>query len=143
MSNLSKLKTDLLKSISAANDLGSLEEFRINELAKKGQLAEEMKKLGTLPVEEKKTVGAALNEVKAEVMNAFTARKAQLEEAALSAKLSSEKIDMTLPSRPEFSGKIHPITQVMEEAIAIFAAQGFMVADGPDIDSDFNNFTAL
>lgn len=143
MSDLAQLKTDLLKAIDACNDLAALEELRVNELSKKGRLTEEMKKLAALTADEKKTRGAALNEVKGEVMAAFEARKTSFQDAALAAKLLSEKIDMSIPAAPEFKGKIHPITQVMEEAIQIFAAMGFGVVEGPDIDQDFYNFTAL
>ena len=137
------LKTQIIAAIAAAASLEALEQIRITELGKKGRLAEAMSGLGKMSPDERKTAGAALNIIKEEINAAFAARKSSLDQIALHLKLESEKIDVTLPAAPQAQGRIHPITQVIDEVTAIFAAQGFQVADGPDIDTDWNNFTAL
>ena len=93
--------------------------------------------------EERKEMGPALNGLKTRIAEAIEAKKAALEEAALEARLASEKVDVTLPVAPEAQGSIHPVSQVMDEIIAIFSAMGFAVKEGPDIEDDFHNFTAL
>ncbi|TAH37788.1 MAG: phenylalanine--tRNA ligase subunit alpha [Alphaproteobacteria bacterium] len=143
MSDYTSLKNELVAAINNAADLAQLENIRVNELGKKGRLAEAMSGLGKMSPDERKKVGAELNVVKQEINDAFAARKSTLEQGALTAKLASEKIDITLPAPTAAPGKIHPIAQVIDEVTAIFAAQGFVVAEGPDIDTQDNNFTAL
>jgi phenylalanyl-tRNA synthetase alpha chain len=120
-----------------------LEETRVALLGKKGKLTEALKTLGQASPEERKTLGALLNQIKQEISEALETKKAALAEIELNARLDSEKLDVTLPVRTESTGKIHPITQVTEEITAIFAGLGFSVADGPDIEDDDTNFTAL
>lgn len=143
MSTYHSLRNQIISAIQAANDLGSLEQVRVSELGKKGQLAEVMSSLGKMAPDERKAVGAELNVIKAEINDAFAVRKAALENVALAQKLAAEKIDITLSPRPETIGRVHPIPQVIDEVITIFANQGFMVAEGPDVDTDWHNFTAL
>jgi phenylalanyl-tRNA synthetase alpha chain len=143
--DLATLETDILKAIEGAGDLSSLEEVRIGALGKKGSLSAEMSKLGKLAPEERKTFGHSVNQVKSRVTDALEVRKAKLEEAALEMRLSSETADVTLPVRlgPLSEGRIHPVSQVMDELIEIFADLGFSVAEGPDIETDDYNFTKL
>jgi len=141
--DLQSLETDLLSQISAAADGAALDAVRVSALGKKGVVSERMKTLGKMSAEERQTMGPALNGLKARIAEAIEAKKEALETAALDARLASEKVDVTLPVRPEPKGRIHPVTQVMEEATAIFAAMGFSVKEGPDIEDDFHNFTAL
>lgn len=143
MSDLENLERDLTGKIDAASTEAALEEVRVSALGKKGVVSERMKTLGKMSPEERKEMGPALNGLKTRIAEAIEAKKAALEEAALEARLASEKIDVTLPARPESKGKIHPVSQVFEEMIAIFSAMGFDVAEGPDIEDDFHNFTAL
>ncbi len=140
---LDALKTELLESIAAAGDLAALEDVRVAALGKKGRITTLMKALGGLDAETRKERGAALNVVKDEVAEAIEVRRAALRDVALAVRLDSERIDVTLPVRPESQGTIHPISQTMDELVAIFAEMGFVVADGPDIEGDFYNFTAL
>lgn len=137
------LKTATLSEISAAANLEALEAVRVKALGKKGALTEEMKKLGGMAPEERKAFGARINEIKASLEAALAERKAVLENSAIDARLASEKIDITLSCRPETEGRIHPISQTIDEVTAIFAEMGFAVAEGPDIEDDFHNFTAL
>src|SRR5690606_30129625 len=95
------------------------------------------------PPEERKATGAAINTVRDAVQSALEARKAVLEEAHLAQRLASERIDLSLPAAPRTKGGVHPTLQVLDEIIAIFAEMGFSVAEGPDIEDDFHNFTAL
>jgi phenylalanyl-tRNA synthetase alpha chain len=145
MSDLSQIESAILKEIAAASDEAALEAVRVSALGKKGTISAELAKLGSLSPEERKTHGAAVNTVRDRVSAALTERKEALGGAALDAKLASETLDVTLPVRPSGveAGRIHPISQVTEEIAAIFADLGFSVAEGPDIEDDEHNFTAL
>ena len=143
MSDLETLETDLTAQITSAASEAALEEVRVAALGKKGAVSERMKTLGKMSPEERKEMGPALNGLKTRIADAIEAKKAELEEAALDARLASEKVDVTLPVAPEAKGSIHPVSQVTDEIIAIFSAMGFSVAEGPDIEDDFHNFTAL
>jgi len=143
MDNLASLRGEVLAAVDAADTLAGLDEVRVGALGKKGRLTGLMKELGGLDPEARRERGQALNVVKDEVAAAIEARKAALEDAALNARLAEEGIDVTLPPRPDAGGMIHPISQTMDEVIAIFAQMGFAVAEGPEIEDDFHNFTAL
>jgi phenylalanyl-tRNA synthetase alpha chain len=143
MSNLDTLKSELLAAVAGAADMAALEAARVGALGKKGRLTELMKGLGGLDAEARKVQGQALNQLRAAIESALTAKKDALEAAALDAKLAAERIDVTLPPRPAVQGRIHPLSQCMEEVSAIFGEMGFTVVEGPDIESDWHNFTAL
>ena len=141
--SLQALEQDVLGQVEAAADEAALESVRVAALGKKGSVSERMKGLGAMDPEQRKEAGAALNLLKDKVADAIAHRKAALQEAALEARLASEKIDVTLPARPEPRGTIHPVSQVWEEVVQIFGDLGFAVAEGPHIEDDFHNFTAL
>jgi len=143
MSDIEKLEQDLSAKIAAADSISTLEELRVAAIGKKGAVSERMKTLGKMSPEERKEMGPALNGLKNRITDAIEAKKTALESAALDARLATEKVDVTLPVRREPKGKIHPVSQVTEEIVAIFSAMGFDVAEGPDIEDDFHNFTAL
>lgn len=143
MTEIETLERDLSAKIDAAETESALEELRVGALGKKGVISQQMKTLGKMSPEERKEMGPALNGLKDRVAAAIDAKKTELEDAALEARLASEQIDVTLPVRPAPKGKIHPVSQVFEEITAIFSAMGFDVAEGPDIEDDFHNFTAL
>jgi phenylalanyl-tRNA synthetase alpha chain len=138
-----KLKTELLAEVAAADTLAALEEVRVRALGQNGAVTQLMKALGQLPPEERKAQGQANNAVKVAVTDAIDSRKAALEAAALDARLAEERVDVTLPVRPETQGFIHPISQTLDELMAVFGEMGFVVAEGPDVEDDFHNFTAL
>jgi phenylalanyl-tRNA synthetase alpha chain len=140
---MDELKARTLAEIAGAENLETLEAVRVKALGKKGALTEEMKKLGGMAPDERKAFGARINEVKTALEAAFADKKSALESAAIDARLAFEKIDITLPTRPETEGRIHPISQTIDELTAIFAEMGFAIAEGPDIEDDFHNFTAL
>jgi phenylalanyl-tRNA synthetase alpha chain len=137
------LKAELLAAVAAATDLAALDEARIAALGKKGRLTDAMKALGALSPDERRARGQALNEVKDAVTTAVEARRATLARAALAARLEAERVDVTLPARAERAGHLHPISQTVDEIVAIFADMGFALAEGPDVEDDFHNFTAL
>lgn len=137
------LEQDILQQVASASDEAGLEALRVATLGKKGSISEQMKALGAMGPEERKTAGAALNVLKDKVTEAIAARKAVLQEAQLEQRLASEKIDVTLPARNESRGTVHPVSQVWEEVVQIFGDLGFAVAEGPHIEDDFHNFTAL
>ena len=143
MENIENLKSQILGDISNAQDVKTLEEVRVGVLGKKGRITEMMKNLGSLSLEEKKEMGKGLNILKSEVEQALEAQKEKLEKAELNARLAKEKVDVTLPIRPEVQGRIHPVSKIYEEVVAIFGEMGFEVAEGPDIEDQFHNFNAL
>ncbi len=143
MENIENLKVQLLSEIVGAKDIKALEEVRISALGKKGRITEMMKNLGALSLEEKKETGKVLNILKTEIERALEEQKEKLEKAELDARLVQEKIDVTLPIRPEVQGRIHPVSKIYEEVVAIFGEMGFEVAEGPDIEDQFHNFNAL
>jgi phenylalanyl-tRNA synthetase alpha chain len=137
------LRAEVLAAVTSATDLSALEDVRVDALGKKGRVTGLMKNLGAMDPEARKAAGQALNTLKTEIETALNVRRASLENAALDAKLASERMDVTLPIRPEAKGSLHPISQTMDEMAAIFGAMGFTVAEGPDVEDDFHNFTAL
>ena len=141
---INTLKPEILSAIEKAASVQALEEVRVAALGKNGSITGLMKTLGALAPDERKAAGQILNVFKTEVSDALDRKKEILETAALDAKLASESVDVTLPCRPETaSGRIHPIAQVTEEALTIFAQMGFELAEGPDIEDDWHNFEAL
>jgi phenylalanyl-tRNA synthetase alpha chain len=145
MSDLSALRTETLAAVAAASDEAGLDAVRVAALGKKGAISALLATLGKISPDERRTAGAAINALKDEVTEALVARRAVLKAAAQDARLKAEALDVTLPVRPAGieSGRIHPISQVFDEVTAIFADLGFAVAEGPDIETDDNNFTKL
>jgi phenylalanyl-tRNA synthetase alpha chain len=143
MENLEELQNSLLGRVAAAADLEALESLRVQALGKKGEVTQRLKTLGSLTPDERREAGQSLNRVKEAVSEAIEARRADLEESALEARLAGESLDVTLPARPAEIGRIHPISQTFEELVAIFGEMGFSVAEGPHIEDDYYNFTAL
>jgi len=143
MTAIAELQSELLSAVEGAADLAALEEVRVSALGKKGRITALMGDMRSLTPEERKERGQQLNALKDAVGEAIEARRTVLKREALAKRLEAERIDVSLPVRPEGEGRIHPITQTVDEMIAIFSAMGFTVAEGPDIESDWNNFTAL
>lgn len=145
MSELISLESDITAQINNAADEAALEEIRVAAIGKKGSISEKMKTLGKMTPEERQEMGPLLNGLKVRVTDAIAERREVLKAAALDARLANEAVDVTLPTRmdPLSEGKIHPVTQVIDEITAIFSGMGFGVADGPDIETDYYNFTAL
>ncbi len=143
MDDLAQLESRLVERIGAAADLAALEAVRVEALGKKGLVTQLMKTLGALAPDERRAAGQALNQIKDALAGAIEARKDALLEAELEARLAEERIDVSLPARPAPLGRLHPIGHTIEELVAIFGEMGFSVVDGPHIEDDFHNFTAL
>lgn len=137
------LKDEITGMVKAANDLQSLEQARVSALGKKGKITDLMKGLGKMDAEERKHVGSELNQLKDEIVTLINSQEETLKQQELEKRLATETQDVTLSVRPEKKGRIHPISQTIEELTAIFGSMGFEIAEGPDIEDDFHNFTAL
>jgi phenylalanyl-tRNA synthetase alpha chain len=145
MSDIRALESEITAAIRAAQDEAALEAVRVAALGKSGSVSALLKTLGTMTAQERKVQGPAINGLKERITAAITAAKDALGNAALDARLGSETIDVTLPVRetPAECGRVHPISQVIDELTAIFADMGFAVAEGPDIETDDYNFAKL
>ncbi|MBC7168494.1 phenylalanine--tRNA ligase subunit alpha [Phenylobacterium sp.] len=143
MTDLDTLKTELTAQVDAAGDIAELEAIRVAALGKSGQISELLKSLGKMSPDERREKGPAINGLRDAVAGRIAERKAAMEAAELDRRLAAETVDLSLPPPPRRKGSVHPTMQVMDEMIAIFAELGFSVAEGPDIETDFNNFTAL
>jgi phenylalanyl-tRNA synthetase alpha chain len=145
MTDLRALETELLTAIAAATDEATLEAVRVAALGRHGSISALLKTLGTMSPDERKQQGAAINGVKDSVTAALAARKDALKALALDQRLNTETVDVTLPVRepPTEIGRVHPITQVVDELTAIFADMGFAIVEGPDIETYDYNFTKL
>ena len=143
MQDYDKLKNEVLIKIKEANSLDDLENLRVQVLGKKGSITSLMKQLGSLEPDKRREAGQILNSLQKNIIESIDNKKSSLEETYLNEKLKNEALDITLPTRPENIGRIHPLSKTMDEVISIFAQMGFIVAEGPDIESDFYNFTAL
>jgi phenylalanyl-tRNA synthetase alpha chain len=143
MSELESLEREALARIAGVADEAALEAARVDLLGKKGAISEALKTLGSMSPDERKVKGPVINGMRDRVSAAILERKAALGHAALEAKLKTERVDVTLPVRPEMQGRIHPVTQILDEATAVFADMGFAIAEGPDIETDDYNFTKL
>ena len=140
---LNKIEEEALLAATEVATEVDLQQVRARYLGRKGEITAVMKGMGTLSPEERPLAGALANEVKDRLETAFTLRQETLRQELMQQKLANESLDVTLPGRKQGRGYKHPITQVTEEVVAIFAALGFGVAEGPEIEKDFYNFEAL
>ena len=143
MTDIATLQTDLMGAIDSADTLDSLEAVRIAALGKQGSVSALLKTMGSMSPEERQTQGPIINGLRESITSALAGKKADLETADLNRRLASERVDMTLPAPEIPRGTIHPVSQVMDELAEIFADMGFAVAEGPEIEDDWHNFTAL
>ncbi len=143
MQNLDALAEEALALVDRATDLASLDQIRVDYLGKKGRLTALLKSLGQLSAEERPAAGAEINRAKQRVQDRIGERKSLLEQELINRQLASETIDITLPGRAGTAGGLHPVTRTLERIEAIFAATGFAVEEGPEIEDDFHNFEAL
>ena len=143
MDHLEQIVNEARAAFAGISDPDALEQAKARFLGKNGQISELLKNLGKLPPEEKKTAGAAINQAKQAVEEALNSRREAIREAALAARLAEEALDVTLPGRSELRGGLHPVTRTLERIESLFASIGVTAADGPEIEEDFFNFTAL
>jgi phenylalanyl-tRNA synthetase alpha chain len=134
---------EALSRIAGAADLEALERLRVALLGKQGSVSALLKTLGTMSPQERQSRGPQIHSLREQVTSALAARKAELEQRALDARLATETLDLSLPAPEAPKGSVHPVSQVMDELAEIFADMGFAVATGPEIEDDWHNFTAL
>jgi phenylalanyl-tRNA synthetase alpha chain len=134
---------EIAAAIEAAASLDDIDRIRVAALGRNGVVTQWMKSLGTLPKDERAAAGARFNQLRAGIEGKLAAAARQFEAAALEARLKTERVDITLPVTAEIGGRLHPISQTIAEVVAIFGEMGFRVAEGPHIEDDFYNFTAL
>src|SRR5687768_6005609 len=139
------LRAELTAAIAASGDDAALDAVRVAAFGKKGSVSALLASLGSMAPEERKSAGPAINGLKNEIAGLIETRSATLKSAALDARLKAETVDITLPlpAAPTARGRIHPISQTIDEITAIFSDMGFSIAEGPDIETDYFNFTAL
>jgi phenylalanyl-tRNA synthetase alpha chain len=143
MDDLARIVDSALADFAACSDPAALENAKARYLGKGGALTERLKALGKLPAADRAAAGARINDAKAKLEGALAAQRAALADRRLEAQLAAEALDVTLPGRGAGTGALHPITRVIERIEALFRSLGFEVADGPEIEDDFHNFTAL
>ena len=143
MENVNRIVAEGIAAIEAAQDFNALEQIKARYLGKTGELTGLLKTLGQMSPEERKTIGAHINECKNKFQTAFNAKRDALNEAKLQAQLAAEALDITLPGRAQEHGGLHPVTLTLQRVVELFHGMGFEVADGPEIEDDFHNFQAL
>lgn len=143
MENVNRIVAEGIAAIEAAQDFNALEQIKARYLGKTGELTGLLKTLGQMSPEERKTIGAHINECKNQFQMAFNAKRDALNEAKLQAQLAAEALDITLPGRAQEYGGLHPVTLTLQRVVELFHGMGFEVADGPEIEDDFHNFQAL
>ncbi|MCL9763723.1 phenylalanine--tRNA ligase subunit alpha [Neisseria subflava] len=143
MENVNRIVAEGIAAIEAAQDFNALEQIKARYLGKTGELTGLLKTLGQMSPEERKTIGAHINECKNQFRTAFNAKRDTLNEAKLQAQLAAEALDITLPGRAQEHGGLHPVTLTLQRVVELFHGMGFEVADGPEIEDDFHNFQAL
>jgi phenylalanyl-tRNA synthetase alpha chain len=143
MGEIETLTNKAVSDIAAVDSHDALESLRVLLLGKQGSVTALLKSLGGMPADQRKAAGEAINRAKDSIADAIADRRAQLDEAGLQARLSSERIDITLPGRRSERGSLHPVTRALERIVDIFARLGYSVAEGPEIEDDWHNFEAL
>ena len=143
MSDLKKIKDELLLKLKSKLNLSEVNQMKSDLFGKNGLVSSQFKKIGTIAETERKKFASELNVIKDELQNLINVKIKEIENEEIREKLQKEKIDITLPERPFVRGKIHPVSQTIDEISSIFSEIGFSVEEGPDVESEYNNFTAL
>ena len=143
MSDIKKIKDQYLLNLSENLNLNQINQIKIDLFGKNGLVSSQFKQLGKIAEDEKKDFASDLNNIKDELQNLITLKIDEIETKEINQKLEKEKVDITLPERPFTQGKIHPVSQVIDEISSIFSEIGFSIEEGPDVENEYNNFTAL
>jgi phenylalanyl-tRNA synthetase alpha chain len=143
MSNLDKISSVFNAKIDSVKTKDDLQNIKTEFFGKNGQITQQFKSLGSLDPEKRKVFASNLNKIKDDLIHQLEQKNIEIETSEINEKLKNEKVDVTLPTRPDRQGKIHPVSQVIDEISSIFSEIGFSVAEGPDVESEYNNFTAL
>ena len=141
--NLSDLLNDALNEIEECKTLNNLEKIRVKYLGKKGQITSQLKKLGSMKTDQKPSFGQEINKIKNQIEAKVKAKKIELKKSSIARNIATQSIDITLPGRKSLTGSIHPITTTLSDIENIFLNAGFLVEDGPEIEDEHHNFTAL
>jgi phenylalanyl-tRNA synthetase alpha chain len=140
---LKKIEDEARTELAAVSDEGALESWRITYLGRRSRLSSILRSLASLPLEERRQLGAAANRLRSELEEVLSQRQAQLREAAVTAVVEKGRLDVTLPGRPLTTGRLHPVTQVLRDILAAFVSMGFQVIEGPEVEWDYYNFEAV
>jgi len=143
MSDLKKIRDEFISKLEGKLDLSEINQIKSDLFGKNGLVSSQFKKIGTIDETERKKFASDLNIIKDELQDLINSKINEVENAAINKKLEKEKIDITLPERPFVRGKIHPVSQTIDEISSIFSEIGFSVEEGPDVENEYNNFTAL
>jgi len=143
MSDLKKIRDEFISKLEGKIDLSEINQIKSDLFGKNGLISSQFKKIGTIDESERKQFASDLNIIKDELQNLINSKINEIENAEINQKLEKEKIDITLPERPYVKGKIHPVSQTIDEISSIFSEIGFSVEEGPDVENEYNNFTAL
>ncbi len=143
MSDLKKIREEFISKLKGKLDLSEINQIKLDLFGKNGLVSSQFKKIGTIVESERKKFASDLNVIKDELQNLINSKINEVENAEINKKLDKEKIDITLPERPFVRGKIHPVSQTIDEISSIFSEIGFSVEEGPDVENEYNNFTAL
>ena len=143
MSDLKKIKEEFLSKLKKKLNFSEINQIKSDLFGKNGQVSSQFKKIGTLAESERKKFASDLNIIKDELQSLINSKMDEIQSAEINEKLEKEKIDITLPERPFVKGKIHPVSQTIDEISSIFSEIGFSVEEGPDVENEYNNFTAL
>ena len=143
MSDIIKIKAEYSNKLKEVSDLKEINQLKSELFGKSGKISNEFKKLGPLNSEERKKISTELNDTKSELQNLIEKKIKDIEINEINLKLKNERVDVTLPERTFNRGKIHPVSQVIDEISSIFSEIGFSVEEGPDVENEYNNFTAL
>ena len=143
MSDIKKIKDEFLHKLNADLNIESINQIKSELFGKKGKISNSFKNLGSLPTEERKKFASDLNFVKDQIQEKINNKIQEIEIKEINSKLENEKVDVTLPERNIVQGKIHPVSQVIDEISSIFSEIGFSVEEGPDVENEHYNFTAL
>ena len=143
MSDIIKIKEEYISKLNQDIDLNQVNQFKTELFGKNGKISNEFKKMGSIPADAKKKFASDLNAIKDEIQNLISKKTQEIEIQEINSKIQNEKVDVTLPERSFNQGKIHPISQVIDEISSIFSEIGFSVEEGPDVENEYNNFSAL
>ena len=143
MSDLKKIKEEFLLKLNKKLDISEINEIRLNLFGKKGLVSSQFKRIGSIAESERKKFASDLNIIKDELQDMINLKMNEVENTEINKKLEKEKVDVTLPERSFVRGKIHPVSQTIDEISSIFSEIGFSVEEGPDVENEYNNFTAL
>ena len=143
MSDLKKIKEEFILKLNKKLDISEINEIKLNLFGKNGLVSSQFKRIGSIAESERKKFASDLNVIKDELQDIINFKMKEVENAEINRKLEKEKVDITLPERSFVRGKIHPVSQTIDEISSIFSEIGFSIEEGPDVENEYNNFTAL